>query len=291
MLQDSADPDQVIKQINEQKFGNGFLSAEYKRDKEEEQNVTAKDIDPLTLYVGNLAQEITKENIVSLFPRNKRIDIGYAKKMKYTRYAFIGFSRVQDSIEAFKHAFNQQLHSKSLIVRFRRLNGTVGMPGEAKPQHPPKKINDAANGTDENGTDVSSHPADVDNPQPSCNSTISTEETNDSHSDTTEIIAMIRIKQELDVPSEKSVSNGCLSISANLDEYLHFQHSPIKDNIKQEVVADKVSQITNIKSDVPKIKTEVTQPETNVRIMQPETNVRIKDEPYDLYSPGINFVV
>ncbi|XP_044751897.1 uncharacterized protein LOC123311859 [Coccinella septempunctata] len=138
-LTEGANPTKVIEQLNKIEFGQGYLSAEYKKDREDEQNVGPEDIDPLTLYVGNLAQEVTKEDMVTFFPKNKRIDIGFAKKMRYTRYAFVSFKNVQDSIEAFKTTHYADLHSKSMIVRFRRLHGTVGMPGEAKGHHSSKE--------------------------------------------------------------------------------------------------------------------------------------------------------
>lgn len=150
-LKESADPDMVIKELNKQKFGEGYITAEYKKDREEDQNVGPEDIDPLTLYVGNLAQEITKDDMVKTYPKVRRIDIGYAKKMKYTRYAFVSFSTVADAVEAFKKTHSTQLHSKSLIVRFRRLHGPVGMPGETKQQNPPKNKNDAPGNSTENG--------------------------------------------------------------------------------------------------------------------------------------------
>ncbi|KAJ8974361.1 hypothetical protein NQ317_001322 [Molorchus minor] len=134
-LNENADPKAVIKDLNKIPFGSGFLSVEYKKDREDEVNLGPEDIDPMTLYVGNLAQEVTKQDMVNLYPRQKRTDIGYAKKMKYTRYAFISFKSVDDCIEAFKKTHAKQMYSKSLIVR---LNGTVGMPGEPKPQMPPK---------------------------------------------------------------------------------------------------------------------------------------------------------
>lgn len=84
-MQEGAEPSKVIEQLNHIEFGQGFLTAEYKKDRDEEQNVGPEDIDPLTLYVGNLAQEVTKEDMVNFFPKNKRIDIGFAKKMRYTR--------------------------------------------------------------------------------------------------------------------------------------------------------------------------------------------------------------
>ncbi|XP_008192964.1 protein painting of fourth isoform X2 [Tribolium castaneum] len=138
-LQESADAESVISALNKIKFGEGHLTAEYKKDREEDQNIGPEDIDPCTLYVGNLAQEITKEDMVKTYPTSRRIDIGYAKKMKYTRYAFVSFKNVSESIDAFKKTHSTQMYSKSLIVRFRRLHGTVGMPGESKPQSPAKK--------------------------------------------------------------------------------------------------------------------------------------------------------
>lgn len=144
-LKKDADADNVISELNKIKFGEGFLTAEYKKDREEEQVVSPEDIDPFTLYVGNLAQEVTKEDMTKTFPKCKRIDIGYAKKMKYTRYAFVSFRKIEDAVEAFKATRCTEMHSKSLIVRFRRLKGTVGMPGEPKQQNPPKSRNDELN--------------------------------------------------------------------------------------------------------------------------------------------------
>lgn len=141
--------------MNAQKFGEGFLKAEFKKDREEDQNIGPQDIDPLTLYVGNLSQEITKESMVNIFPKSRRIDIGFAKKMKFTRYAFVTFRNVEDSIETFKRTRSTQLHSKSLIVRFRRLHGTVGMPGESKPQNPAKKTNEIETNTNQKAPDDS----------------------------------------------------------------------------------------------------------------------------------------
>lgn len=149
-FQESADTDAVIRELNKQKFGDGYITAEYKKDREDDQNVGPEDIDPTTLYVGNLAQEITKEDMMKTFQKVRRIDIGYAKKMKYTRYAFVSFSTVADAIEAFKKTHSTQLYSKSLIVRFRRLHGPVGMPGESKQQNPQKTpVKETENATNE----------------------------------------------------------------------------------------------------------------------------------------------
>lgn len=149
----------MISELNKQKIGNGYITAEYKKDREEDQNVGPEDIDPTTLYVGNLAQEITKEDMVKMYPRVRRIDIGYAKKMKYTRYAFVSFSSVADAIEAFKKTHSTQIYSKSLIVRFRRLHGPVGMPGETKQQNPPKNKDASESTTSEMNGCVTREPS------------------------------------------------------------------------------------------------------------------------------------
>ncbi|XP_060525874.1 uncharacterized protein LOC132701737 [Cylas formicarius] len=151
-LSEGANADDVIKELNQTPFGSGYLIAEHKKDREDEINIGPEDIDPLTLYVGNLAQEITIEDMYKAYPKRKRVDIGYAKKMKFTRYAFVLFHNVEDAIEAFQNTFASEMHSKSIIVRFRRLHGTVGLPGEPKPQNPPKRTEDRR--TDDSNTNL-----------------------------------------------------------------------------------------------------------------------------------------
>lgn len=117
LFQDGTNAEEVIEKLNKTRFGQGYLSVEYKKDREDDINFGPEDIDPLTLYVGNLAQDVMKEDMVKIYPKHKRVDIGYAKKMKFTRYAFVSFKNVNDSIEAFKRTHATQLYSKSLIVR------------------------------------------------------------------------------------------------------------------------------------------------------------------------------
>lgn len=50
--------------------------------------------------------------------------------MKHTRYAFVSFYNVEDAIKAFLNTRNTDIYSKSLIVRFRRLCGTIAPSGE-----------------------------------------------------------------------------------------------------------------------------------------------------------------
>lgn len=54
------------------------------------------------------------------FEKSLRMDIGYAQKMKFTRWAFVKFANVDDAIEAYKMTVNSMMDDRSLIVRFRR---------------------------------------------------------------------------------------------------------------------------------------------------------------------------
>ncbi|CAH2004241.1 unnamed protein product [Acanthoscelides obtectus] len=133
-ISSSADPEAVRQELNKVQFGGGYLTAEFKKDREEDVNVSPENMDPTTLYVGNLAQEVTKDDMLRMYPKNKRIDIGYAKRIKFTRYAFVVFNTAADAMEAYKKTHDRQMYNKSLIVRFRRLNGNIGMLGEPKVQ-------------------------------------------------------------------------------------------------------------------------------------------------------------
>lgn len=264
-LQDSADPDAVIKELNKQKFGQGYITAEYKRDREDDQNLGPNDIDPTTLYVGNLAQEITKEDMVKTFPKVRRIDIGYAKKMKYTRYAFVTFSKVADAIEAFKKTHSTQLHSKSLIVRFRRLHGPVGMPGETKLQNPPKKPEEPA--TSENGQVASENNDDVSITGPRSASPISVNsDLYENSSRSPQHFDTVSIKTE-PPDSEEDIVNRIRhafdeKYQKNVLDKAFAEHRPlVKEEIKQEI-------------DVP-----VTVKEEPKDIEEP---VAIKSEPKDI---------
>lgn len=275
-LKESADPDTVIKELNKQKFGDGYITAEYKKDREEDQNVGPEDIDPLTLYVGNLAQEITKDDMVKTYPKVRRIDIGYAKKMKYTRYAFVSFSTVADAIEAFKKTHSTQLHSKSLIVRFRRLHGPVGMPGETKQQNPPKNKNDTPGNSTENG-----HP--------------SLENSLEHHTSNEDV--SITFRDSLSPGSINCDTYECLSRSPQLDltvvkrepqdvEDVYPDNSEIRDDFDEDYTESILDQVfaqhrPKVKKEVkPVVKTEQDGFQVNQEVRNRDIlPVRIKEEP------------
>lgn len=98
-----------------------------------------EEIDPQTLFIGNLPNAVTVYTVKQMFPTARRIDIGHAQRMKHTRYAFIRFHNVNDAIAAFKANFNKVIDGKNIIVRFRRHNAPIAMPEDTNTPKTPKR--------------------------------------------------------------------------------------------------------------------------------------------------------
>lgn len=125
-LKDDAPIEEVKASLSAIPFGSGFVTAELKNShRAEAADVEAKDIDPYTIYVGNLPNNVSVRRVKELFPNSVRIDIGYAQRMKYTRYAFVRYNTVEESIDGFRSATELHLGPRSLVVRFRRLRGNM----------------------------------------------------------------------------------------------------------------------------------------------------------------------
>lgn len=84
------------------------------------------------MYVGNLPTKLNVTIFKEKFPTAKRIDIGYAQRTKFTRYAFLHYDNVEESMEAFKSTYNLTIDARSLVVRFRRNKGSVGLSEKGK---------------------------------------------------------------------------------------------------------------------------------------------------------------
>lgn len=154
-LAPDANTEKVIKMLENVKFGSGHLSVEKKSTKQEEE-ASPESIDPYTLYIGNLPTNVNIQTVKEKFPEAARVDVGFAQRMRYTRYAFIRFNSVSEAIKAYKENHNLVLDSRSIIVRFRRQKGQIDLPGEAKPQQPSKvnvRTADAKKNDEENKTD------------------------------------------------------------------------------------------------------------------------------------------
>ncbi|XP_050540997.1 uncharacterized protein LOC126905393 isoform X2 [Daktulosphaira vitifoliae] len=128
-VQPNADIESVAKELNETIFQHEKLRVEIKESQFEEKPFP-ECIDPYTLYLGNLPTNITSNAVKDEFPKATRVDIGFAKKMKYTRYAFIKFSNAEDAIQAYKEKYNLVIDSRSVVLRFRRGKGNVNPPGQ-----------------------------------------------------------------------------------------------------------------------------------------------------------------
>lgn len=127
-LRPNADVEQVKEALSRIPFGAGTITAELKNTPHREAvDVGPQDIDPFTLYVGNLPTNVTVRRVEEVFHQASRVDIGFAQRMRHTRYAFIKYRTVDEAIEAFRDAVHITLGGRSLVIRFRRLHGTIGM--------------------------------------------------------------------------------------------------------------------------------------------------------------------
>ncbi|XP_025602305.1 eukaryotic translation initiation factor 5B-like isoform X2 [Athalia rosae] len=124
--------DDAIKELEKIPFGVGRLKVERKSLRDED-NPTPEEIDPYTLYIGNLPESVNVNEVKTKFPSAARVDVGYAQKMRNTRYAFIRYNSVEESISAYKQAHDLMWDTRSIIVRFRRQRGNTCLPGEPKP--------------------------------------------------------------------------------------------------------------------------------------------------------------
>ncbi|XP_029735302.2 uncharacterized protein LOC109423859 [Aedes albopictus] len=139
-LKPDADVDRVIQQLSKISFGAGKISVERKtKNVESKPKLKPEEIDPLTLFIGNLPNAVTVYTVKQMFPTARRIDIGHAQRMKHTRYAFIRFHNVGDAIAAFKANFNKVIDGKNIIVRFRRHNAPIAMPEDTNTPKTPKR--------------------------------------------------------------------------------------------------------------------------------------------------------
>ncbi|XP_071858287.1 RNA binding domain-containing protein painting of fourth isoform X1 [Bombus fervidus] len=141
-MAESVDIDEAIKELEKIPFGVGHLKVERKSLRDED-NPMPEEIDPYTLYIGNLPESVNVNEVKSKFPTAARVDVGYAQKMRNTRYAFIRYNSVDESISAYKQAHDLMWDTRSIIVRFRRQRGNTCLPGEPKPNI--KKVKEEPN--------------------------------------------------------------------------------------------------------------------------------------------------
>lgn len=120
-LKPGTDVEKTIDHLSKIPFGTGFLSVEIKQIPHKIHSTRPNEVDPYTLYVGNLPTTIACKKLKEHFPGASRIDIGFAQRMKYTRYAFIRFASVKQAIEAYNRAYDAEIDGRNLTIRFRRI--------------------------------------------------------------------------------------------------------------------------------------------------------------------------
>ena len=81
---EDVDIEQAIKDLQNIPFGVGHLKVERKSLREEDAP-KPEEIDPYTLYIGNLPESVNVNEVKSKFPLASRVDVGYAQKMRNTR--------------------------------------------------------------------------------------------------------------------------------------------------------------------------------------------------------------
>ncbi|XP_012229712.1 histone-lysine N-methyltransferase SETD1B-like isoform X2 [Linepithema humile] len=116
--------DEAIKDLEKIQFGIGCLKVERKSLRDED-NPLPEEINPYTLYIGNLPKYLNVKELKSKFPA-ARVDAGYAQKIRRTRYAFLRHNTVDESIAAYKQAHDMMWDTRSIIVRFRRFDKPNG---------------------------------------------------------------------------------------------------------------------------------------------------------------------
>lgn len=135
-LKPGTDVEKTIDDLSKIKFGTGFLSVEIKQIPHKVHSTKLNEIDPFTLYVGNLPTTIACKTLKEHFPGAARIDIGFAQRMKYTRYAFIRYLSVQQAIEAYKRMLDAEICGRTLTIRFRRLTSASDGNKEDEAENP-----------------------------------------------------------------------------------------------------------------------------------------------------------
>ncbi|XP_015040544.2 protein painting of fourth isoform X1 [Drosophila pseudoobscura] len=134
-LKIAADVESTISEINQVRFGNGFLVAERKEYSAEEE---AKLIDPCSLYVSNIPFHMTTSAIKGFFVRSMRVDVGVLRTEKRARYAFVRYATTELAREAFRELSRSPcLSNRTLTVRFRRIKKR---PGQFKLQPNPSNL-------------------------------------------------------------------------------------------------------------------------------------------------------
>lgn len=123
------DHEVLQQEISRIPFGTGRLKLE-KCDVSRNEH-KPEDIDPLTLFLGNIHPSMSVQSVQKKVSKAYRVDVGFAKKHKYGKYAFAKFRMADDAREAFVRLSRMKLDGQEmdLVVRFRRVRAHISMNG------------------------------------------------------------------------------------------------------------------------------------------------------------------
>lgn len=82
-MADNVNIDDAVKDLEKIQFGIGHLKVE-KKCLRNEDNTTPEEIDPYVLYIGNLPENVTLNELKSKFP-TAEVEVKHSKKMRNTR--------------------------------------------------------------------------------------------------------------------------------------------------------------------------------------------------------------
>ncbi|KYQ59288.1 Protein painting of fourth, partial [Trachymyrmex zeteki] len=129
--------DEAIKELEKIKFGLGYLKVEKKILRDED---NPEEIDPYTLFIGNLPESVKTSEIKSKFPKAQDEE---TRKMKNTRNILMRYNSVDDAISDYKQAYGLIWDKRNINIRFRRKRGNTCLPEEPKPDI--KKVKEEPN--------------------------------------------------------------------------------------------------------------------------------------------------
>lgn len=126
-LNPELDHEVLQQEISRIPFGTGRLKLE-KCDVSRNEH-KPEDIDPLTLFLGNIHPLFSVQSVKEKVPKAYRVDVGFAKKHKFGKYAFAKFRMAEDAREAFVRLSRMKVDGQEmdLVVRFRRVRGNISV--------------------------------------------------------------------------------------------------------------------------------------------------------------------
>lgn len=131
VLKDEVDMKKEIEKLKKVTFGAGKLTVEEKKITDLGRKVTeghnpSDFIDPYTLYLTNLDESVTREDVQKLFPAAKTVMSPKKHNPKAgtpSKFAFVGFETAEAALEGFQLSYNKKfINGKFILVRFRRLS-------------------------------------------------------------------------------------------------------------------------------------------------------------------------